>query len=213
MALEGLGDLVDIGLGGVVAGLERRDFVRRLLEQAEEALVVVIHVEVLELGHYPGDKIARLAQILGAHLRERRLRERRHLLLGAGAEGEHLLGVRDVDLLGERVHLGQLFGGKRVGEAGRGGRVHLDDGGLGHLAVAYGIERERRGGNVREIGRFVVHSLSFHGHGTDESEIARGPCEPRAQERPGLGARNHCLRLHIEGAFRESLLGEHGVQH
>lgn len=83
MTLEGLGDLVDIGLGGVVAGLERRDFVRRLLEQAEEALVVVIHVEVLELGHYSGDKIARLAQILGAHLRERRLRERRHLLLGA----------------------------------------------------------------------------------------------------------------------------------
>ena len=75
MALEGLGDLVDVGLGGVVAGLERRDLVRRLLEQAEEALVVVIHVEVLELGHYPGDKIARLAQILGAHLRERRLRE------------------------------------------------------------------------------------------------------------------------------------------
>ena len=73
-------------------GLERRDFVRRLLEQAEEALVVVIHVEVLELGHYSGDKIARLAQILGAHLRERRLGERRHLLLGAGAEGEHLLG-------------------------------------------------------------------------------------------------------------------------
>lgn len=38
-----------------------------------------------------------------------------------GAEGEHLRGIGDVDLLGEGVHLGQLLGGKRVGEAGRGG--------------------------------------------------------------------------------------------
>lgn len=57
-------------------------------------------------------------------------------------------------LLGERVHLGQLFGGKRVGEAGRGGRVHLDDGGLGHLA------RRLPGSSVSVGAGMFVRSVS-----------------------------------------------------
>ena len=80
------------------------------LEQAEQPLALLIGIEALQLGHHPGDKIAGLAQILGAHTFEGRLGEVGHLLLGTGAEGEHLLGVGDIDLLGEGVHLGQLLG-------------------------------------------------------------------------------------------------------
>ena len=110
IALKCAYDLVDVGVGLVVASLQRAHLGGLLLEQAEEALLL-LGVEALELGDHVHDQLARFAQILGAHLVEGRFGEACHLRLGAGAVLQHHLGVGDVDLLREGLHLGALICG------------------------------------------------------------------------------------------------------
>ena len=159
MLLKRLGNLIDVGLGGVIAVLQRRQLVRLTLEQGEEALLLVIGIEAAQLGDHAGNEIARLAQVLRAHLRKRRLRERRHFLLRARSEGQHLLRVCDVNLLCESVHLRQLLGREGVCQRGQHGRGRLDNGRLNRNAVFDGRLQGENGG--RDGGE----ALNLVGHG------------------------------------------------
>ena len=99
--LQLVGDLVDVDLGLVVAGLQGLDAGAGLLEQAQEALLVLLGVEALELHHQGPDHLAHLAQVLGADGGQGGVREVGHVLLGPRAVLQGEVGVGDIDLLGE----------------------------------------------------------------------------------------------------------------
>ena len=156
MALQRLDDLVDVDLRLVVLGLHGGHVVALLLEEAEEALgLLLVRIEAAQLGHQVCDGVADLVQILGLDVLERRVGELGDVLLGSCAVGEHEVGVGDVDLLGEGVDhllllLGELLHVHSVG-------LHLLDDGLrlgdGLLGCGNGGRRLGRGngGIQREL--------------------------------------------------------------
>ena len=104
MVLQILGDLVHVGLDLAVLGLHDLQLVAGLLEQPLQALLLLVLAEALQLHHQTAQILADLAHVLVAHVVQGILGEGRHALLGGGAVLQHLIGVADVDLLGEGVH-------------------------------------------------------------------------------------------------------------
>ena len=159
MLLQLPGNLFHVGLGLAVLGLHGLHPVARLLEKAEQALLLFLLAEALELHHQAGQGVPHLPQILGAHVGQGAFGEGGDPLLGGHAVLQDHLGVVEVDLLGEVVHhlllrLGEhtvvdhhrlglgilrLQGdrrGLRLTAQGEGGRLHLGrvgvQGQLGH---------------------------------------------------------------------------------
>ena len=135
MSLQRLHDLVHVRLDLVVARLQGRDFVGLALEEAEQPLLL-FRVEALEFRHDARDEVARLSQVLGAHPLERGFGKIGHLLLSARPVGEDLLGVGQVDLLGERLHLRALLVAERICQIGLRRGIVFDDLGIEDGGVA-----------------------------------------------------------------------------
>ena len=125
VAGQRFGNLIDVYLNLVVAALHKIDLRLRLAEHAEEAARLLVG-EALELYDELAHQIARLAQILSAHLFERAFAELGDLALSRRAVAQHQAGVGDVYaagevldhllLLGRELHLRNLsFGGGRGG--------------------------------------------------------------------------------------------------
>ena len=111
MPLERFHDLVHVELGLVVLRLERGDALRRFLEQPADTLLLLgVKIQTLELDDQIAEHIADLAEILGAHGGQGGVGELGNVLLGGAAVVHDLLGVHDVDLLGEFLD-GSLLGG------------------------------------------------------------------------------------------------------
>ena len=124
MALQRFHDFVDVGLGLVVAGAQRFDFVGAFLEEAEQALLLG-RIEAAQLGHGIAKKATDLAQVFRSHALERCVAEIGHFLLGAGAVLQNHRGVAHVDLLREAFdHLLLFFGQHAVVEASQVLRRH-----------------------------------------------------------------------------------------
>ena len=143
MLLQALDDLVDVDLGLVILGLQHLEAAGLLLEQPEQAaLLLLVGIEALELHHQVGDHVAHLVQVLGAHVLQRSVGELGDVLLRGRAVGEHQVGVAHVDLLGEVVdHL--LL---RLGEV-----LHLQRV-LVHLLLGLGFRLSQRlGGRLRRV--------------------------------------------------------------
>ena len=78
MIFQRSADFVDVGFRLVVLGLHGDDFIGAALKETEEALLVLIHIEALELGDHARKHFSHLAQILGAHIVEGGLRKVRN---------------------------------------------------------------------------------------------------------------------------------------
>ena len=163
MVFQILGDLVHVGLDLAVLGLHDLQLVAGLLEQPLQALLLLVLAEALQLHHQLAEGLAHqtaqiladLAHVLVAHVVQGILGEGRHALLGGGAVLQHLIGVTDVDLLGEGVHgltllLGQqalvhghrldllfLMYGHRRGGIGIGCQGQLRHHVIGHVSVSF----------------------------------------------------------------------------
>ena len=99
MALQHGLDVLHVGLGLVVLGLQVVQLIALLFEEAQNALLLLlIGIKALQLPDEVGDHIAHLAQILGGHLGQSSLGEIADLLLAGGAILQHLLAVGDIDL-------------------------------------------------------------------------------------------------------------------
>ena len=134
MVLQHPDDLIHIDLCLGIAGLQGLQLVALLLEEAEQAaLLLLILAKIFQLHHQVGQGLAHLAQVLGLDAVQGVFREGGNVLLGRGAVLEHHIGVGDVDLLGKLVH--HLFLG--VAEHGL---VQLDG-----VGVPLGLD----GGSVR----------------------------------------------------------------
>ena len=81
MIFQILGDLIHVGLYLVVLGLHGLQLVARLLEQAPQALAVLVLAEALQLHHQLAQIVADLPHVLGANVVQRVLGEGRHALL------------------------------------------------------------------------------------------------------------------------------------
>ena len=113
MALQHGLDLLHVGLGLVVLGLEGIQLVRLLFEEAHDALLLLlIGIKAFQLADQAGDHVAHFAQVFGGHLGKGRFGEIADLLLAGRAVLQHLLAVGDVDLLGELVHHGLFLRGQ-----------------------------------------------------------------------------------------------------
>ena len=139
-------DVLHVGLGLVVLGLELVQLVGLFLEEAKDPLFLLGGVEALQLADQVGDHLPHLAQVFGGHLGQRRLREVADLLLAGRAVLQHLLAVGDVDLLGEVVHHLLLLGGQAHLLLGRLGRLLLFL--LGDGQVGRGVQRQGGGGGA-----------------------------------------------------------------
>ena len=105
MALQHGLDVLHVGLGLVVLGLQVVQLIALLFEEAQNALLLLlIGIKVLQLPDEVGDHIAHLAQILGGHLGQSSLGEIADLLLAGGAILQHLLAVGDIDLFRKGIH-------------------------------------------------------------------------------------------------------------
>ena len=165
MALQHLGDLVHVGLRLGVGHLHGLQLVFLLFEKAEDALLVLLLAEALQLHHQGGQGLADLPQILGAHGVEGALGKAGDVLLGRRAVLEHHVGVGQVDLLGKVVHhlplrlgelaLVELDGLLVLGLLGRG-RIHRPGGvqGEGGRLGGLGCLRRRCGVQVGSEGQF-----------------------------------------------------------
>ena len=151
MVLQHLDDLVHVGLRLGVAGLQGLQLVLFLLEEAENApLLLLVLAKVLQLHHQGGQGLAHLPQVLGLDVVQGALGEGGDVLLGRRPVLEHQVGVGDVDLLGELVHHLPL----RLAEHGL---VQLDgvgvplglEGGLVGLGLGLpGVQGQLRGGGL-----------------------------------------------------------------
>ena len=103
MVLQILGDLVHVGLDLAVLRLHGLQLVARLLEQAEQALLLLVLAEALQLHHQTAQILADLAHVLVADIGQCALGEGGHALLGGGAVLQHLIGVPHIDLLGKLI--------------------------------------------------------------------------------------------------------------
>ena len=163
-------DLIHIDLCLGIAGLQGLQLVALLLEEAEQAaLLLLILAKIFQLHHQVGQGLAHLAQVLGLDAVQGVFREGGNVLLGRGAVLEHHIGVGDVDLLGKVIHHFPL----RLTEHGL---VHLDgvdvplllalclcDGSLldGRLRRrVQGQGRSLRRGGSRGCGRIGLRSQS-----------------------------------------------------
>ena len=108
MVLQGSNDFIHVRFGLVVFGTHGLDFVRALLEKAEDALFLG-SVEAAQFDDHTADQAAHLAQVLRAHAGERGFGEVGHFLLGSGSVLENHAGITHVDLLGEVVHHAFFF--------------------------------------------------------------------------------------------------------
>ena len=97
-------DLVHIGLHLGILGLHGLQLVLRLLQEAEEALLLLFLAEFLQLRHQLAQRLAHLAQVLGTDAGQGVFAKARHVLLGGGAVLEDQGGIHNVDLLGKVLH-------------------------------------------------------------------------------------------------------------
>ena len=150
-------DLFHISLGLVVLGLEGIQLAGLFLEEAHNALLLLlVGVKALQLANEVSDHIAHLAQILGGHLGEGSLGKIADLLLAGRAVLQHLLAVGDIDLLGKLIHHGLLLGGQvHLCFRGRG------SGGLFLLRHSSGGGVQRQGGHCRGI-QIKIQSIVSH---------------------------------------------------
>ena len=141
MALQHLGDLVHVGLRLGVGHLHGLQLVFLLFEKAEDALLVLLLAEALQLHHQGGQGLADLPQILGAHGVE-----------GALGKAGELDGLLVLGLLGRgRIH-------RPGGVQGEGGRL----GGLGCLRRRCGVQVGSEGqfrGKIRLVSHIAVPPL------------------------------------------------------
>ena len=147
MGLQHALDILHVGLGLVVLGLEGVELVALFLEEAQNALLLLFAcVKALQLANQVGDHIAHFAQVLGGHLGKSCFGEVTDLLLAGGAVLQHLLAVGDVDLLRELIHHGLLLWGQvHLCLRGRG------SGGLFLLRHSGGGGVQRQGGHCGGI--------------------------------------------------------------
>ena len=111
--LELFNDLVNVDLGLVVLSLDGGDVLAGLVEQSADALSLLgVEIQALELDDQVAEHVAHFAQILGADGVEGGVRELGDVLLRVAAVVEDLLGIEDVDLLGEFRDGGLLGGGE-----------------------------------------------------------------------------------------------------
>ena len=142
MALQHGLDILHVGLSLVVFGLEVVELVALLLEEAEDALLLLlVGVETLQLPDEVGDHIAHLAEVLGGHLGESSFGEIADLLLARGAVLQHLLAVGDVDLFRKGIHHRLFFRSQLDVRCGGGG-----------LRLLF-LHRRSGGGGVQRQGR------------------------------------------------------------
>ena len=140
--LQHLGDLVHVHFGFGIVRLQRLDLELGLLLQAEQPfLLLFVDIEALQLHDQIGQHVADLAEVLRAHRAQGGVGEVGDVLLAGGAVDEHGVGVGDVDLLGERFHLLELF--RR--QAAHLGFDALSDGGVVLLGGGGGCGRRRCG--------------------------------------------------------------------
>ena len=151
--LQGGADLLYVHFRLGVFAFHDLQFVGLLLEKAEEALFFFL-VQAFQLTHDVYQQVAYLAQVLGADVGKSGVGEVRHLLLGARAVLQDLVGVFNVDLSGKvghhfllgrgehRLGDGRLFYGGRGCLLG-GGQVQFrlqgQAGGLDFFKVHVGI--------------------------------------------------------------------------
>ena len=182
MALQNAHDLVHVDLGLGVGDLDGFQLVALLLEEAEEALLLLL-TEALQLHYQRGESVADLAQILGADIVQGILGETGDVLLSGGTVLEDLSGVGDVDLLGEvgnhlalglgEVALVQLDGvlvALGLGSGLSGGRIFGGGGGLQSQNGSFGSLCHGGGGfgSQGQLGhgvfihdRFLLSIISF----------------------------------------------------
>ena len=110
MLLQLLCDRIHVGLDLAVFRLHLVHFVGALLEDAEKALVLFVHIEVFELSHEGGDHTADFTQVFGPDALQSFLGKIRHLFLGADTVGHDCLCIGDIDLFCEIIHHPDLFG-------------------------------------------------------------------------------------------------------
>ena len=166
MLLQVLSDLVHVGLYFVVLGLHSLQLVAGLLEQALQALAVLVLAEALQLHHQLAQVVTDLPHVLGADVVQRVFGEGRHALLRCRAVLQHLVGVADVDLVGEVLHGLLLLLGEQV-------LIHVHR--LDLLLLLLGhfrrFRRQGQGGHFRHSGGGIVrcqrqlgHLVVSHGH-------------------------------------------------
>ena len=125
MAFQCGNDLVDIDLGLVVTSLQAGDAVCALLEEAEQALLLFICIEVLQFYHQIGDHFAHFTQVLGADGGQCAFREIGQLFLCGRAVLQDHGAVAQVDLLCKVIH-NFLFGfGEEAFIQNHGGNFRL----------------------------------------------------------------------------------------
>ena len=106
MLLQGLGHLLDVGIGAVVLDFQFLHLFLGLFKDTEETFFFfLIRVEVSQITDNAGEHVAHLAEVTRLDSRKSRVREIGHLLLGAGSVLEYAIGVRKVDLLRKGTHL------------------------------------------------------------------------------------------------------------
>ena len=170
MSLQRALNLLHVHFDLVVLGLHGFQLVALLFEEAEQALLLFGRVKALQLAHQLGEHIAHFAHVLGAHLAQGGIAEVADLLLAGCAVLQHLLGVADVDLLGEVVHHLLLLRSERglLHRVGRFGLLFLGKGIQGQAGCGGGILQGQAGGQVLVIhgfhsfllgGRFLPRSL------------------------------------------------------
>ena len=147
MALQHGLDVLHVGLGLVVLGLQVVQLIALLFEEAQNALLLLlIGIKALQLPDEVGDHIAYLAQILGGHLGQSGLGEIADLLLAGGAILQHLLAVGDIDLFRKGIHHCLLLGGQlHLRLLGRRGGLRL------FLLSCLRGGVQRQGGHCRSI--------------------------------------------------------------
>ena len=163
--LKLVADLVHVDLGLVVLGLHHGDLVFGLLEETEEALLLLLAVvEALELNDEVREHAADLAHVLRADAVQRGAGEIGDVLLAGGAVLQYGVGIGDVYFFRKIVYKLQLLGGK-LGflslSGGHRGSLLLGDslsgGGLCGGSRRRGLKGQ--GGDVIKI--YIGHFRSF----------------------------------------------------
>ena len=154
-------DVLHVGLGLIVPGLELFHLVGLLFEEAQKTLLLLGGVKVFQLGDQVGDHVPHLAQVLGGNLGQSGLGKIADLLLAGGAILQHLLAVGDVDFLGEGVHHRLFFGAELDLGGGLLGRRFLG-GGRGSLFFLHRVQGQagHSGGVQIKIQSIVCHNDS-----------------------------------------------------
>ena len=143
VGLQVFHNLIHVGGGFGVPGFQGGQLILFPAEKAGKAFFLLLRVKFLQLPDQVGQGLSDLPQVLGANLLQGVFGKLGDIFLGGGAVLQHLVGVADVDLVGEGLHRLLLLLGQQF-------VVHLHRLDLLFLLLGdlRGLRRQRQGGHL-----------------------------------------------------------------